>query len=88
MLIYILQTQEIDEIALYQEALQRSASPVEDHLMTYGQHLIEQGKMQERVAIIGRLLALGDDWLRIEAITGVNENQFEDLKQRLREMAD
>ena len=37
---------------------------------------------------IERLLVLGDDWSRIEAISGVKEVQFEELKQRLRKMAD
>jgi hypothetical protein len=73
---------------LFQETLRRTAPPMENHLMTYGQQLIEQGKIQERVAIIERLLVLGDDWSRIEAISGVKEVQFEELKQRLRKMAD
>ncbi len=87
-LLYILQTQDIEEIQLFQQALRRSAPQMGDDLMTYGQQLIEQGKIQERVAIIEHLLELGQDWLRIEEFTGVNEAQFEELKQRLREMAD
>jgi predicted transposase/invertase (TIGR01784 family) len=87
-LLYILQTQEIEEIEMFREGLRRHAPQAGDDLMTYGQQLIEQGKIQERVTIIENLLELGDDWSRIEAITGVNEVQFQALKQQLEEMTE
>ena len=56
--------------------------------MTYAQELEEQGKIKERLAIIETLLRLGEEWARIEEITGVNETQFEALKQQVADMTE
>ena len=54
--------------------------------MTYAQELEEQGKIKERLTIIENLLRLGEEWSRIEEITGVNEAQFEALKEQVEGM--
>jgi predicted transposase/invertase (TIGR01784 family) len=87
-LLYILQTQEREAIELFQDALRRHAPEVGGHLMTYAQELEEQGKIKERLAIIETLLRLGEEWARIEEITGVNETQFEALKQQVADMTE
>jgi hypothetical protein len=87
-LLYILQTQEREAIELFQDALRRHAPEVGGHLMTYAQELEEQGKIKERLAIIETLLRLGEEWARIEEITGVNEIQFEALKQQVADMTE
>ena len=87
-MLYILRTQEPEAIEQFRDALRRQAPQLGGELMTYAELLEERGKLRKQVEIIENLLELGDDWLRIEAITGVNEAQFEPLKQRLREMTD
>ena len=62
--------------------------------MTYAQELLKEGRAEGRaegeikaeVRIIENLLREGMDWPAIERITGVNETQFQALKQRLEDM--
>jgi hypothetical protein len=56
--------------------------------MTYAELLEERGKMRTQVETVDNLLQEGIEWPVIERVTGVNEAQFEELKQQLREMAD
>lgn len=56
--------------------------------MTYAERLEERGKIRNQVETIDNLLQEGMEWPIIERVTGVSEAQFEDLKQRLREIAD
>ena len=83
---YILSTQEPEAAQSFREVLRQNAPGLGDELMTYAQELEEQGKMKERLTIIESLLRLGEQWSRIEAITGVSETQFEALKQQVEAM--
>ena len=91
---YILSTQEPEAAQTFREVLQRTAPEVGDDLMTYAQELLaegraegeQQGMIKTQVTIIENLLRLGEEWARIEEITGVNETQFETLKQQIEDM--
>lgn len=58
--------------------------------MSYAQQLLAEGeakgKMVERVSLIESLLREGVDWAVIERATGLNEAQFEALKQQVEDM--
>ena len=47
------------------------------------QELLEKGRLEERVRVIERLLREGLDWAAIERVMGVNETQFQALKQQV-----
>ncbi len=97
---YILHTQEPEAIELFGAVLRRGVSEVGDELMSYAQQLEERGKaegkalgeewgrLQVQIEVIENLLRLGDDWSRIEAISGVKEAEFDALKRRLDELSD
>ena len=84
--LYILATQEPEAAQSFREVLWQHAPGLGDDLMTYAQELEEQGKIKERLTIIENLLRLGEEWSRIEEITGANETQFEALKQQVADM--
>ena len=54
--------------------------------MTYAQELLAQGEMRAQVKIIENLLREGMAWPVIERVTGVNETQFQALKQIVEDM--
>ncbi len=54
--------------------------------MTYAQELLAQGEIRAQVRIIENLLREGMEWLVIERVTGVNEAQFQALKQQVEGM--
>ena len=83
---YILQTQDREAIELFQDALQRHAPHLRGDLMTYAQELLKEGENKAEVRIIENLLREGLDWATIERITGVNEAQFQTLKQQVEAM--
>jgi predicted transposase/invertase (TIGR01784 family) len=85
---YILQTQDREAIESFQDVLQRHAPHVRGDLMTYAQELRAEGKMRNQVEVIENLLRLGEEWSRIEEITGVNETQFQTLKQQVADMTE
>jgi predicted transposase/invertase (TIGR01784 family) len=85
---YILATQEPEAAQTFREVLQRTAPEVGDDLMTYAQELRAEGKMRNQVDVIENLLRLGEEWSRIEEITGVNEAQFQALKQQVADMTE
>ena len=87
-LIYMLQTQDREAIVSLQEALRRHSAQVGDDLMTYAQELEERGKVRNQVEVIEGLLQETIGWDVIERVTGVNEAQFEALKQQLEEMGE
>ncbi len=87
-LLYLLQTQEREAFESFSAALQRRAPQLGDELMTYAQELLKEGEIRAEVRIIENLLQEGMAWSAIERITGVNETQFQALKQRLEEMND
>jgi predicted transposase YdaD len=85
--LYILATQEPDTVQAFRDVLRHQAPTVGEHLMTYAQELVkegrEEGEIRTEVRIIENLLREGMTWPAIERITGVNEAQFQVLKQRL-----
>jgi predicted transposase/invertase (TIGR01784 family) len=86
-LLYILATQEPDAAQSFRNVLRHYAPEVGEHLMTYAQELVkegrEEGERRTEVRIIENLLREGMAWPAIERITGVNEAQFQVLKQRV-----
>jgi hypothetical protein len=68
--------------------LQRYATEVGDNLMTYAQELLEKGRLEERVRTIEGFLREGVAWSVIERATGVNEAQFQTLKQQVEDMGE
>jgi hypothetical protein len=85
-LLYLLQTQDREGIESFQDALQRQAPHVRGDLMTYAQELLEEGRMRNQVEVIEGLLREGVEWAVIERATGVNETQFQALKQQIANM--
>lgn len=96
--LYILATQEPEAAASFREVLGRYAPDAGDDVMTYAQQLLDEGrdkgraegeakgKMMERVSLIESLLREGADWSLIERATGLDEAQFEALKQQVADM--
>jgi predicted transposase/invertase (TIGR01784 family) len=85
-LLYLLQTQDREGIASFQEALRRRVTQVGGDLMTYAQELEERGKIKNQVEVIEGLLQESIGWDVIERVTGVNEARFQVLKQQVAEM--
>jgi predicted transposase/invertase (TIGR01784 family) len=83
---YILQTQDREAIESFQDALQRHAPHLRGDLMTYAQELLKEGENKAEVRIIENLLREGLDWAAIERVTGVNEAQFQALKQQVEDL--
>jgi len=73
-------------IESFQDALQCQAPHVRGDLMTYAQELLEEGRMRNQVEVIEGLLREGVEWAVIERATGVNETQFQALKQQIANM--
>jgi predicted transposase/invertase (TIGR01784 family) len=84
--LYILATQEPEVAQSFREVLRRHAPDVGDDLMTYAQELLEKGRLEERVKVIEGFLQVGVEWSVIERATGVNEAQFQALKQQVEAM--
>ena len=88
--LYILATQEPEAAQSFRAVLGHHAPAVGDDLMTYAQELLkegrEEGAIRAEVRIIENLLREGMDWPAIERVTGINETQFQALKQRLEAM--
>ena len=85
-LLYLLQTQDREGIESFQDALRRRAPQVGGDLMTYAQELEERGKIKNQVEVIEGLLQESIGWDVIERVTGVNEAQFQVLKQQVESM--
>jgi predicted transposase/invertase (TIGR01784 family) len=84
--LYILATQEPETAQSFRDVLRQHAPEVGEGLMTYAQELLKEGEIRAEVRIIENLLREGMEWPAIERITGVNETQFQALKQRLEAM--
>lgn len=83
---YILQTQEREVFESFSVALRRRAPQLGDDLMTYAQELEERGEIRTQVRTIEGLLREGVEWSVIERAMGINETQFQALKQQVAEM--
>jgi predicted transposase YdaD len=88
--LYILATQEPEVAQSFREVLRRYAPEAGDDLMTYAQELLaegrEEGREEERVQMIENLLREGVLWSVIERVSGLNETQFQVLKQQVRNL--
>jgi predicted transposase/invertase (TIGR01784 family) len=84
--LYILATQEPKAAQSFRDVLRQYAPEVGDDLMTYAQELLAQGEIRAQVRIIENLLQEGMEWPVIERVTGVNEAQFQALKQQVEGM--
>jgi hypothetical protein len=89
---YILATQAPEAAAAFREVLrQHVPQGGEDPMTTYAQELFaegraegeQQGKVKTQVEVIEGLLREGMAWSVIERVTGVNETQFQALKQHV-----
>jgi predicted transposase YdaD len=89
---YILATQAPEAAAAFREVLrQHVPEGGEDPMTTYAQELFaegraegeQQGKVKTQVEVIEGLLREGMAWSVIERVTGVNETQFQALKQHV-----
>jgi hypothetical protein len=85
-MLYILETQEPEAARSFREVLQQHAPALGDELMTYAQELRAEGKVRNQVEVIEGLLREGMEWAAIERVTGVNETQFQALKQQVETM--
>lgn len=89
--LYILATQEPEAAQSFSEVLRRRAPVAGDDLMTYAQQLLaegrEAGRIEERVKMIEGFLQEGIEWSVVERASGINEAQFQALKQQLNDMA-
>jgi predicted transposase/invertase (TIGR01784 family) len=85
-LLYLLQTQDRERIESFQDALRRHVPQVGGDLMTYAQELEERGKIKNQVEVIEGLLQESIGWGVIERVTGVNEAQFQVLKQHVEDL--
>jgi len=90
--LYILATQEPETAQSFRDVLRQYAPEVGDDVMTYAQELFAQGEekgtLKTQVAMIEGFLQEGVEWSVIERATGVNEAQFQALKQQLNDMAE
>ena len=96
--LYILATQEPEAAESFRGVLRQHAPEMGDNLMTYAQQLLAEGReegrvegraegrLEERVRLIEGLLRAGAAWSMIEAASGINEAQFQELKQQLDDM--
>ena len=85
---YILSTQELEAAQTFRDVLRQHAPELGDEVMTYAQELLEKGRLEERVRVIESLLREGLDWAAIERVMGVNETQFQALKQQVEGMSE
>ncbi len=98
--LYILATQEGDAARSFGEVLRHHAPEAGGDFMTYAQELLAEGRAEGRaegeqrgmiktqVEVIEKLLRVGAAWSVIEEVTGVNEGQFQALKQQVNDMAE
>jgi predicted transposase YdaD len=94
--LYILATQEPAAAQSFREVLRRYAPEAGDDLMTYAQELLAEGRAEGRaegeiraqVRMIENLLGEGVSWSVIERVSGLNETQFQALKQQVRDLAE
>jgi len=92
---YILSTQEPEMAAAFREVLRQQAPEVgEDLMTTYAQELLAEGEergeqkgtMKTQVEVIEGLVREGVAWSVIDRATGINETQFQALKQQVEAM--
>lgn len=84
---YLLATQEREGVEAFAQALQRHGNRKGGEIMSYAQQLLDEGlaegKRQGKVEVIEGLLRMGMTWDVIQQATGLNESQFQALKQQV-----
>ena len=92
---YLLSTQEPEAVESFREVLREYAPAVRDDVMTtYAQELLAEGRaegeqlgaIKTQVEVIEGFLREGVEWAVIERATGINELQFQVLKQQVEDM--
>jgi recombination-promoting nuclease RpnB len=92
---YLLSTQEPEAVESFREVLREYAPAVRDDVMTtYAQELLAEGRaegeqlgaIKTQVEVIEGFLREGVEWAVIERATGINELQFQALKQQVEDM--
>jgi predicted transposase/invertase (TIGR01784 family) len=88
--LYVLSTQEPEAAQSFRDVLRQYAPEVGDDVMTYAQQLLaageQKGKVRNQVEVIEGFLREGVEWSVIARATGVNEAQFQTLKQQVADM--
>ena len=94
---YLLSTQEPEAVESFREVLRDYAPAVRDDVMTtYAQELLAEGRaegeqlgaIKTQVKMIEGLLQEGVAWPVIERVSGINEIQFQALKQQVADMTE
>ena len=84
--LYVMATQEHQEIETFGEALRRQGLEQGVEIMTYAEELLAQGRAEAQVEVVEGFLRVGvawDVWDVIEAATGLAETKFQKLKDQL-----
>ena len=81
--LYVMATQEHEEIETFGEALRRQGLEQGVEIMTYAEELLAQGRAEAQVEVVEGFLRVGVAWDVIEAATGLTETKFQELKEQL-----
>ncbi len=89
--LYVMVTQEPKAVQAFGEALRRHGLEQGGEIMTYAQQLLEEGRQEGRaegeqhgkVEAVEGFLRVGVTWDVIQAATGLDESQFQALKEHL-----
>ena len=78
--LYVMATQEHQEIETFGEALRRQGLEQGVEIMTYAEELLAPGRAEAQVEVVEGFLRVGVAWDVIEAATGLTETKFQALK--------
>ena len=81
--LYVMATQEHQEIETFGEALRRQGLEQGVEIMTYAEELLAQGRAEAQVEVVEGFLRVGVAWDVIEAATGLTETRFQELRDQL-----
>ena len=81
--LYVMATQEHQEIETFGEALRRQGLEQGVEIMTYAEELLAPGRAEAQVEVVEGFLRVGVAWDVIEAATGLTETRFQELKDQL-----
>ena len=81
--LYVMATQEHQEIETFGEALRRQGLEQGVEIMTYAEELLAPGRAEAQVEVVEGFLRVGVAWDVIEAATGLTETKFQELKDQL-----
>ena len=81
--LYVMATQEHQEIETFGEALRRQGLEQGVEIMTYAEELLAPGRAEAQVEAVEGFLRVGVAWDVIEAATGLTETRFQELRDQL-----